>query len=131
MSLITVASDASLDLKSAQHVPYVSALIAGEDLDAVAPCYIGADGKIYMAISTQTTISGIADFVGFTPDTVASGMPVTLFGKGARFNYSTSLTPGSVLYISATAGKLDTGKIAANDSPVALVISATDVVVIK
>lgn len=131
MTVITVASDASLDLKSAQHVPYVSALLAGEDLDAVAPCFIGSDGKVYMAVSTQTTISGVADFVGFTPDTVASGMPTTLFGKGARFNYSTSLTPGSYLYISATAGSLDTGKVASADTPVAYVISETDIIVVK
>lgn len=131
MSVITIASDASLDIKSAQHVPFISALVAGEDLDAVAPCYIKSDGKVYMSISTQATISGVADFIGFTPDTVTSGMPVTLFGQGARFNYSTGMTPGAYLWIAATKGKLDTTKVAANDTPTALAISATDVVVLK
>lgn len=118
-------------MKSAQHVPYVSAVVAGEDLDAVAPCYIDSDGKVMMSVSTQTTISGVADYIGFTPDTVASGMPTTLFGKGARFNYSTGMTPGSYIFIAATAGALDTTKVASADTPVAYVISAKEIVVLK
>lgn len=131
MSLITQASVVSLDMKSAQHVPYVSALKAGEDLLSAAPCYVGSDGKVYMSISTQTTVSGVADYVGFTADVIASGSPVTLFKTGARFNYASSMTPGAYLFIGATAGRLDNAKVASGDDPVAVAISASDILVVK
>lgn len=132
MSEITVASTASIDTVSAMHVGFISALEAGEALTVAAPCYIATNGKVYLSVSTQTTISGYADFVGFTPDSVVSGGPVTLYGKGARFSLASSgLTPGAYLWICDSKGILDTVKHAAVDAPVAIAISATDIVVIR
>lgn len=131
MAEITVASTASLDAVSAMHASFISALEAGEALTVAAPCYIASDGKVYKSVSTQTTISGYSDYIGFTPDSVVSGGPVTLFRSGTRFNFSTGMTPNTPLYVSTTAGILNTVKQAANDAPVAIAVSATDILVIK
>jgi hypothetical protein len=132
MANVTIASTASLDAVSARAVPFISGLVAGEDLLAAAPCYIKSDGKVYMTVTTVATIATVADCDGFTADAVSSGQPVTLFGKGARFNYGSSLTPGALLYASATKGRLADAVVLTNDvSPLARVISTTDIVVIR
>jgi hypothetical protein len=129
MSLITVVTDASMDTRSAMHANFISALFAGEAIDNCSPCRLGSDGKVYMAV----TASGVApsDFIGFSADNVVSGGPVTVFGKGARFNYAAGMTPNTQLFVSATKGKLSDAVVEANDKPVALAISATDIVVIR
>jgi len=82
--------------------------IAGEDLLAVAPCYIKtSDGKIYM--SNGTAANEAAEVAGFTPRAVKAGQPVTLYGAGACFNYAAfSGQSGDRLFLAATAGRLDT-----------------------
>ncbi len=129
MSNILKSDSASMDVNSGMKAPVIAGLYAGEDIDSVAPCYIGSDGKVYMSVSTQTTISGIADVHGFAPKATISGMPVSLYGAGARFEYGSSLTPGAYLYVSSTAGKLADAKVAELDSPCALVVTETDIVV--
>lgn len=131
MANITKDTYVSADVNSLMRCVYVSQLIAGEDLPAVSPCYIGSDGKVYKAVSTQCTITNVADFVGVTPKLVKSGDPVTLFGKGARFNLGSGMTPGTLLWISATAGAWSDAKVATADLPLAWVISATDILVIR
>jgi hypothetical protein len=131
MSLITIDTDASMDAHGAQYVYSVGPFVAGEALLAASPCRMDSDGKVYMSISTETTVSGVSDYLGFAPKAVASGCPVTLYGQGARFDYGSSLTPNTHLYIGATKGRLDTAMVADADYPVALVVSDTDIVVIK
>ena len=130
MALITRSSDAGIDTSTAQFAPQITGLIAGEDLDVAAPCYIkSTDGKVYM--SNGTSANEAAEVIGFTPRAVASGQPVTIFGKGTRFHYGTSLTPGNVLYIGATAGRLDASATTGDDVGVAQVITSTDIRVIR
>jgi hypothetical protein len=139
MSLITKSSTPGPDLNSLKRIPPLSPLTAGEDLAAAAPCYIASDGLVYECISTQT-IDGKAKYAGFTPVAYSEGEVVTLFGKGARFDYSSAMTPGNFLWVSATAGRLDTSPVigidfaydqVSTDDPVALIISATDILVLK
>lgn len=107
MALVTRDTRASMDTSTGMIAPQISGLIAGEDLDAVAPCYIkAADGKVYM--SNGTAANEAATFAGFTPVLAKAGEPVTLFALGAIFRYASGLTPGQKLYIGATAGRLDT-----------------------
>jgi len=133
MADVTVASNASIDPVSTQKAPFISGLVAGEDLDAAAPCYIKNDGKVYMTVTTVTNgIATQAAYAGFTAKSYKSGEPVTLFGKGARFNYSSAMTPGAVFFASTTAGALSDAVVLTNDvSPLAMAISATDIVVIR
>lgn len=130
MTLVTRASTAQMDVSTGQFAPQITGLVAGEDLDVAAPCYIkSSDGKVYM--SNGTAANEAAEVAGFTPRTVKSGQPVTLFGKGVRFGYGSGLTPGDVLYVGATAGRLDTAPTVGDVEGVAQVITATDIRVLR
>jgi len=122
MAEITRAATASLDANSGQVSNYISSLIAGEALDAVSACFIDTDGLVYMGDASE-------GFAGINPVAVEEGKPVTLFGPGAIFSYSTLMTPGAPLYVSDnTPGALETTA-ATNLHPVAMAISATDIIV--
>lgn len=130
MALITRSTNASIDTNTAMYAPQISGLIAGEDLDMASPCYIkSSDGKVYM--SNGTAANEAAEVIGFTPRSVKSGEPVTVFGKGARFRYGTGLTPGDKYYIGATAGRLDSAATTGDSTGVAQAITSTDIRVIR
>ena len=131
MALVTRVSNASIDMSSAQYAPQIPDLVAGEALDVAAPCHIDAtDGKVYM--SNGTAADADAKIDGFTPRAVASGQPVTLVGKGARFRYSDgNLTPGATYYLGATDGRLDTAATTGDAAGVAKAINAYDIRVIR
>lgn len=130
MSLITRLATASLDVSTARNAPQITGLYAGEDLDACAPCYIkSSDGKVYMCDGTADNEA--AEFAGFSPRAVSSGEPVTLFGLGTRMRYGSSLTPGDIYYVGATAGRLDTVQQVGDSIGVAMAVSDTDIVIIR
>ena len=130
MSLVTRSSSASLDTVTAMKAPQITGLFAGEDLDIAAPCYIkSSDGKVYM--SNGTAANEAAEVIGFSARAVKSGEPVTVFGKGARFQYGSSPTPGDVYYIGATKGRLDTAATTGDAVGVAQAITSTDIRVIR
>jgi hypothetical protein len=130
MTLITRSSNASIDASTAMYAPQLTGLVAGENLDVVAPCYIKtSDGKVWM--SNATSANEAAEVAGFTPRAVKSGEPVTLFGAGARFRYGSSLTPGNILYLGATAGRLDSGATTGDSAGVAMVINTEDIVIFR
>lgn len=134
MAIVTRASDVSLDAAQKNQVA-AGDLYAGEALMAVAPCYIKAsDGKVYMC-------DGVADaeaakFVGFTARAVASGEPVTLFGWGTRFKYSSGMTPGTIFYLRDADAYYDAGYLVDVPTPgdpygTAMALTATDILVIR
>jgi hypothetical protein len=128
MALITRSTTASLDANQAEQVS--AGLLAGEALDLVAPCYIkSSDGLVYM--SNATAADEEAEVVGFTARAVAIGQPVTLFGPGSRFKYGSGLTPGNILYLAATNGRLDDAATVGDTFGYARVESATDIVIIR
>jgi len=129
MSLLTRSTVASMDANQFHQVE--AGLLAGEDLDLVAPCYIkSSDGLVYM--SNGTAANEAAEVVGFTARAVKSGQPVTLFGIGTRFKYSDSLlTPGDVCYLGATAGRLDTAPTTGDAFGYAMALTASDIVIIR
>lgn len=129
MALITRSANASLDANQANQVA-AGNLYAGEALDVAAPCYIkSSDGKVYMA--NGTSANEAAEFVGFTARAVAIGEPVTLFGAGSRFRYGSSLTPGDVYYIGATAGRLDSSATTGDSMGTAQAINDTDILITR
>ncbi len=131
MALVTRSTEASADTRSLMKADQIAGdLFAGEDLDAVSPCYIKAsDGLVYMSDATAANEAAGTD--GFTPRAVKAGQPVTLSGKGSRFRYGSGLTPGAKLYIGATAGRLDTAATTGDAVGVAKVINATDIRIIR
>lgn len=129
MALITRGANASMDISTGQFAPQISGLLAGEALDAVAPCYIHSDGKIYMSNGTADDAEAKVD--GFTPRAAASGQPITIYGEGTRFNYGSSLTPGATYYLGATNGRLDGAATTGDAAGIARAVSATDIVVLR
>jgi len=131
MALITRATTASMDASTGMFAPQITGLVAGEVLDVASPCYIKtSDGKVYM--SNATGANEAAEVAGFNARAVAAAdQPVTLFGVGARFSYGTSLTIGNILYVGATAGRLDTGSTTGDAFGIAQVITATDIVILN
>lgn len=125
MSLVTRSADASIDASTAMVAPQITGLVAGEDLDVAAPCYIKSDGTVHMCNGTAGDVEAV--LAGFTPRAVKSGQPVTLYSAGARFRYGTGLTPGAVLYIAATDGRLDDAATTGDAVGVAQVITTTDI----
>ena len=129
MALLTREADAGMDTNTAIVGPQISGdLMAGEDLDPVAPCRIHTDGKVYM--SNGTAADANAKVVGWTHKKFRAGQQVTLRGPGVRYGYGMGLTPGTDLYLGATAGRLDTAATTGGTKPIARVISATDILVI-
>jgi hypothetical protein len=131
MAIVTIASTASVDMNSLTHAPYVSGLVAGEDLPVAGVAYIKSDGKVYSSASGVCTVSNVPDYTGFTPAAVSEGDPVTLFRVGARFNYSSGMTPGALFWVGTGEGKLSDAKLASADTPVAVAVSATDILIIR
>jgi hypothetical protein len=133
MAVIIKSASPSMDANQAHQVA-AGNLYAGEDLDAVAPCYIkGSDGKVYM--SQGDASNEAAKFHGFTARQTELGEPVTLFGAGTRFKYASGLTPGATLYIATSsydgAGRLDTTTTTGDTKGTVFCVSATDVVVCR
>lgn len=118
MALVTPVNP-SMDVSTGELAPQITGLLAGEDLLAVAPCYIKtSDGKVYM--SNGTAANEAAEVAGFTPRATKAGQPVTLFGAGACFRYGTfSGQAGDRLFLAATAGRLDTATTTGDPATVA------------
>jgi len=134
MAYIAKDSTASFDSRSTAMAGYISGLTAGSALTSVAPCRIDDDGKVYMCVTTEaqrTFASGsFVDFAGFTAKAYNSGDPVTLFRGNAIASYSTAMTPGKYCYSGSVTGTLSDAPVLSGDKAVALIISATDIMVL-
>ena len=129
MANVTRVAGASMDASTGMFAPQISGdLYAGEALNAVAPCRIHTDGKVYMSNGTANNAS--AGFDGFTPKAYTIGEPVTLFGVGARFRYGSGMTPDTDLYVSGTAGLLSDTATTGGLVAIARTVSSTDIRVI-
>ncbi len=134
MAVVAKATKPSIDANQANQVA-AGNLYAGENLDAVSPCYIkGSDGKVYMCDGVASAEP--AKFHGFVARQTNLGEPVTLFGAGSRFKYSSGMTPGATLYLAASdaytgAGNLQTTASTGDTKGTAFAVSATDIVVCR
>lgn len=130
MALLAKDSAASVDASSAMYAPQIAGLVAGEAIDACAPCYISAsDGKVYMSNGTAANAAAKVD--GWSAQAAAAGQGVTLFGPGLRMRYGSSLTIGALYYLAATKGRLDTATTTGGTIALAKAITATDIVVVN
>jgi hypothetical protein len=129
MALVTQSSNVSMDAASGGLAPHLSdGLVAGEALLAGAPCYVKSDGAVWM--SNGTAANAAAAIHGFTPKAYAVGQAVSLFGKGAKFEYASGMTPGQYLYLGTTAGRLDTAATTGGTTPCAFAYDATHIMVL-
>jgi hypothetical protein len=130
MAILTAAATTvTVDTRTAQHanqIPASVGLVAGEALLTAAPCYIKAsDGKVYM--SNGTAANEAAEVDGWTGKPYAAGEAVTLWGRGVIFEYGTGLTPGAVLYVATTAGRLADAATTGDAVGVARTVNATHI----
>lgn len=128
MADVAKDANASFDTSQALYAPQITGdLIAGENLDAVSPCYIKAsDGKVYMSIGAAANEA--AKFDGFTGKAYRIGQAVTLLGVGARFRYSAgTLTPGQNLFVGGAKGVLADAATTGGLVAVARAINSTDI----
>jgi len=134
MAVIEKSASPSIDANQANQVA-AGNLYAGEDLAAVSPCYIkGSDGKVYM--SDGAASNEAAKFHGFVARETLAGEPVTLFGAGSRFKYSSGMTPGATLYIAVAdvytdAGNLQDATSTGDTKGTAFAVNGTDIVVCR
>lgn len=135
MALVTRSADAHFDTVSAvktPQIPNLSGLVAGEDLDPMAPCYIASDGTVKM--SNGTAANAAAAVHGFTGKSYATGEAVTLFLPGLVGYYSDDfgvIDPGSILYVGTTKGRLDTASTTGDTVGVALVLDENHILFIR
>lgn len=139
---IALADVVSMDVNSGMSATYVSGLEAGTAILAGQACYLNAAGEVALATSDMLVAgSGCTAFLGLAPKDFADGDAITLYGHGARFNFSTGMIPGTLLFVSGCAGYLDDTSVAipsssgssvtVSDAPVAIAVSATDIVIIR
>jgi len=121
----------SPDTTTAQFAPHITGLMAGEDLLACAPCYIKtSDNLVYM--SNGTAANEAAEVVGFSARATRAGEPVTLYGIGTRFHYAAgTLSPGAILYVAATAGRLADSGTTGDPTGVAFAINPYDIIIFR
>ncbi len=135
MALVTVSATAGFDTASALYAPQISdGLVAGADIGSasqpITPCYIkGSDGKVYPSDATAADEKAL--LAGFAVRFTKTGEPVTLFGIGLKFEYATGLTPGTKLFLAATAGRLDTAATTGDAVGVVQAVTATMVRVVR
>jgi hypothetical protein len=130
MALQAIDPNASVDASTAAVAAQISGLVAGEALFAGAIVKIlAADGKVYLANGTAADVN--AQIAGVVPRAAGIGQPVTVYGIGARFRYSSGLTPGAKLFLGTTSGRADTAATTGDAVGVFRVINDTDVQVIR
>lgn len=106
---------------------------AGEALVQGYGCVIKSDGKAYHMGTTVQTGTSAVGFDGFAMRDYSSGDAVTLIGQGnvVMLDGNAGLTPGTNLWVGATAGVPSDAKVAGTDLPIARVISSTSVRVLR
>lgn len=140
---IAISASACLEPFSAMRCFMVAGLTSGCTLKAGYAVYIDSNGTLQPTVQTQQSGS-LTLFDGLVAkDAVSGDYGLTVWGKGARFNYSTGLTPGQLLYVASSGsegGLTTTPKMFAGypgaggsvcDLPVAKAVTATDIVIVR
>lgn len=97
--------------------------VAGEGIAAGDVCYVkAADGLVYRA--TGAAANEAARAWGIAARAANTGEPITIYCR-VEFHYGAGLTPGTPLFVSATAGALADAASTGGTTKVAHIISAT------
>jgi hypothetical protein len=99
-----------------------SGLLAGEAIAAGNICYIKSDGKAWLSNGTAATAP--AQCHGMALVAAAAGESVSLY-TDVEVRYGAALTPGTKLFVSATAGTLSDAATTGGTAPVGVVVDAT------
>jgi hypothetical protein len=97
-TLIPKSANASVDASTGMLAPQVSHLILGEDVTAMTPLQLKADGKLWKASGAAADSN--ARIIGFASRTAKAGQTCTPLGLGLVGKYADgTLVPGSVVYL--------------------------------
>lgn len=133
MANVTIASDAGLDATSGAVNPQLAGdFYAGETLFNTAVVQLKSDGKVWLASGAAADANAVVMGVVFSD--YQTGEAVTVFTAGTQFRLAASgLVIGAKLYLSATAGRLDTAATTGDAAAAGTCrcISATDVQLIR
>lgn len=105
-------------------LPKVTGLLAGEAIAQGDLVYLKSDGKWWIATGAAATAPALAVGMAMLPASVGEAVTVAL--PGWRWQYSTGLTPGA-RYFLGTAGLLADAATTGGDAPIAIALSATDI----
>jgi len=122
MAQITRVGTPSLASLLPNGADVLAGLFAGEALTAFDACYVKSDGLVWK--SNGTSANAAAKVRGYASKATASGEPVTLY-KNVRVAYGTGMTPGTAVFLSATAGTLADGATTGGTAPIGFVVDAT------
>lgn len=100
----------------------IAGLKAGAALTAGDPCYIDSSGLVQL--STGAAATAPAKVRGYAAEACASGEAVTLFFD-VVFRYGAGLTPGTDVYLGATAAVLADAASTGGTAPIGFVVDAT------
>lgn len=135
MSDLTLVADAGIEGQSMLKINPQTRQ-AGVAIKAGQPTYIDSSGLFQLSVTTvNSPATGTfmrTAFDGVPASDIASGSYGEIYGQGAEVRIQDSgLTIGSVLWASNTAGKWANAKVATQDEPIAQVISATSVILLR
>lgn len=141
MAVITIGDDIGMDVSSGKTANQISIIAGSYILKGHALC-VNSSGELALADIVDEVGSQCSKFVGLAPKIyLDEDQTAAAYGAGAIFkDYSSGLTAGEYLYVSGSAGLLETvsGSIAITsassttfDSPVALCISTTDILIVR
>jgi hypothetical protein len=100
----------------------LAGLIAGEAIAAGDACYIKNDGKAWK--STGAAANAAAQVYGFAAQAASVNEAVTLV-YDVRIRYGAGLTPGTKVFLSATAGLIGDAATTGGTAPIGVVVDAT------
>lgn len=102
----------------------LSGLKAGEAIAAGDACYIKSDGLAWK--STGAAANAAAQVYGYACQAASVGEAVTL-AYDVRFRYGSGMTPGTKIFLSATAGLIGDAATTGGTAPIGVVVDATRV----
>lgn len=122
MALVSKSGTPSLSTVMPQQSNVIgSGSRAGETISAGDACFIASTGLVWRC---EGDVEAKAVAHGIAARDAASGEAVTLY-RYVEFHYGSGLTPGAPLYLSDTAGALDTDPATIDNGPVAFAVDAT------
>lgn len=102
----------------------IPGLLAGEAIAAGDACYIATDGTIMR--SNGTSANAAAKFRGVALVGASAGQPVTLW-HNVKLRYGAGLTPGTDVYVAATAGAIADTASTGGTTPIGYVVDVTKI----
>lgn len=97
-------------------------LLAGEAIEAGDAIYIASDGTLMRSNGTSANAAAVGGWIA--AGDASTGEALTGY-KNVAFHYGSGLTPGTPLYVGATAGRLADAASTGGTAVVARVIDAT------